>query len=442
MTRMMECRLLQRRHTMRMRRTKTWVLLALALTLSGCHRYLVATPNLLLDRNPSGVFECCAADCQRPEAPVLYATDRAVLAAGGPSPSYGHGRSMGLAFGVARVSLSSNATWTELVRDSTQAERAREHELHVASVHEHGRMHSTHEPALAHSQDIVRTKFEAIDEANRRELQNLLQGRLAQTAHKDVFIFIHGYNNTFDDAVFRAAEVWHFMGRIGVPVAYTWPAGLGGIRGYAYDRESGDFTVSHLRRFIKAVADCPGVDRVHLIAHSRGVDVTISALRELHIECRTLGKSTAETLKLENLVLAAPDIDEEVFMQRFIGENMLQAARRTTIYASQHDKAIGLSDIIFASRRRLGMLASKDFSPRLKHALAKVPNVQFIDCRVSGWMMSHNYVFTHPAALSDLILVLRDRRDPGALNGRPLLQPAEGIWELTDDYLSLRDTRR
>jgi hypothetical protein len=88
------------------------------------------------------------------------------------------------------------------------------------------------------------------------------------------------------------------------------------------------------------------------------------------------------------------------------------------------------------------MLASKDFSPRLKHALAKVPNVQFIDCRVSGWMMSHNYVFTHPAALSDLILVLRDRRDPGALNGRPLLQPAEGIWELTDDYLSLRDTRR
>jgi hypothetical protein len=64
--------------------------------------------------------------------------------------------------------------------------------------------------------------------------------------------------------------------------------------------------------------------------------------------------------------------------------------------------------------------------------------VQFIECKVSGLAESHSYVFTHPAALSDLILVLRDRRDPGAANGRPLRQPMEGVWELTDDYLAKR----
>src|SRR5206468_2365892 len=123
---------------------------------------------------------------------------------------------------------------------------------------------------------------------------------------------------------------------------------------------------------------CPEVERVHLIGHSRGCDITISAVRELHLIHAAQGKSTQRELKLENLVLAAPDVDEEVFMQRFVGENLLQAAKRTTIYASQHDKAIELSDIIFASRRRLGTLAVKDFSPKMKQGLAKYPNVQFI----------------------------------------------------------------
>jgi esterase/lipase superfamily enzyme len=250
-----------------------------------------------------------------------------------------------------------------------------------------------------------------------------------------VYIFVHGFNNTFEDAIFAAAEVWHFLGRSGVPIAYTWPAGRGGIRGYAYDRESGEYTVSHLRRFIRAVADCPDVERIHLIAHSRGCEVAMSALRELHLSIAAQGKSTQQELRLENLVLAAPDVDEQIFLERFVGENLLQHARRTTIYTSSGDRAIELSDLIFASRNRLGSLAVKDFSPKVKHTLAKLPNVQFIECKLTGMWIGHGYVFTNPAALSDLILVLRDRCPPGAENGRPL-RPVDGIWELTDDYLA------
>ncbi len=135
-------------------------------------------------------------------------------------------------------------------------------------------------------------------------------------------------------------------------------------------------------------------------------------------------------------MLAAPDVDADVFAQRFVAENLLSAARRTTIYASEHDKAIELTDLIFASRRRLGTLGVKDVTPKMRECLARLPNVQFIECKVSGWALTHSYVFTHPAALSDLILVLRDRRGPGEANGRPLRNPAEGVWELTDDYLS------
>jgi esterase/lipase superfamily enzyme len=273
-----------------------------------------------------------------------------------------------------------------------------------------------------------------MDPASLQAFHKLIQERLAGTPHKEVFVFIHGFNNSFEDAVFRAAEVWHFLGRVGVPLVYTWPAGYGGIRGYAYDRESGEFTVGHLKVCLEALASCPQVERIHLIAHSRGADVTMSALRELHIANRATGKSTQQELKLTNLVLAAPDLDEDVFLQRFVAEDVLKTAQRTTIYASPRDRVMELADVVFASRGRVGMLGPRDFSPRARQALARLPNLQFIDCKVSHSPIGHDYIFSDPAALSDLILVLRNRAEPGAANGRPLVQSAEGIWELTDNY--------
>lgn len=393
----------------------------------GCARYLVETPNVLRDQNPHYVFADCPADCQSADAPVLYATDRGDANPAGDQPNYSFERSNRIAFGIANVRLHPHATWPEVLRDSTQARRGREYEWKLAGIQEVGQVGTVMPRAT-----FGVSQAQAVEQPH---LHQLLRNRLAATTQKDVYIFVHGFNTTFDRAAFRTAEVWHFMGRTGVPLAYTWPAGRGGIRGYAYDRESGEFTVGHLRSVIKTVAECPGVDRVHLVAHSRGCDITISALRELHLAYSAQNKTTGRELKLENLVLAAADVDEDVFVQRFVGEGLLQVANRTTIYASEHDRAIELSDIVFASRRRLGMLGARDFAPRMKRALAKLPNVQFIECKLSGLWIGHSYVFTHPAALSDLILVLRDRRPPGAENGRPLRQPAEAVWELTDSYL-------
>ncbi len=424
-----------------MRQSRILCMVASLLLTSGCHRYLVETPNLLRHQDAQRYFANCPADCETADAAVLYATDRAVEIETTntkeyKSKGYGFNRATSLSFGVAGVSLNPNPTWKELINESTLANRGRDFELKLASVREEGTFDLRALPSKSPLPNlIVPAKTERMAAMHQGLFERLLRDRLSKAADKDVYIFVHGFNNTFEDSVFRAAEVWHFMGRNGVPIAYSWPAGRGGIRGYAYDRESGEFTVGHLRRFIHSVADCPDVERVHLVAHSRGCDVTISALRELHLGFAAQGKSTQQELKLENLVLAAPDVDEEVFLQRFVGEGLLKAARRTTIYASEHDKAIELTDVIFASRRRLGMLGVKDFNTKMKHGLARMPNVQFIECKLSGLWIGHSYVFTHPAALSDLILVLRDRRPPGAEHGRPLRQPAEGIWELTDDYL-------
>jgi hypothetical protein len=49
--------------------------------------------------------------------------------------------------------------------------------------------------------------------------------------------------------------------------------------------------------------------------------------------------------------------------------------------------------------------------------------------------LGHGYFHSSPAASSDLILVMRYGRRPGAENGRPLKNLQEGFWMLENDYL-------
>ncbi len=402
----------------------------------GCayRPYLAASPNFLRHRDADQFFAHCAQEEQSPIMDVLYVTDRSVEC----SPKgvkYGYGRAKRMGFGTAQVSFDPSPTWKELIRESVAPNRRQALELKMLKVEELG----CFDPQLERL-EYCDQGFQLCNDAKlnlheqQKHLHQLVQNRLACNPQKDVYVFIHGVNNTFEDAVIQAAQVWHFTGRVGVPICYTWPAGFGGLRGYAYDRESGEFTVFHLKNFLKTLAACPGVERIHLIAHSRGADVTISALRELHTGYVAAGQSTQKTLKLENLILAAPDLDEDVFMQRFVAENLVTAAKRTTIYASTSDRVIELADVVFGSRKRLGLIGPRDFSPKVRQMLSSMPNLQFVECRVSDFSGSHNYIYAHPAALSDLILVLRECRDPGPENGRPLRQSVQGVWELDNSY--------
>ncbi|MCS7045362.1 MAG: alpha/beta hydrolase, partial [Gemmataceae bacterium] len=396
----------------RYRRLPPWLPAAALVALAGCHRYLVETPNLLRRAEWRAAIDAAPAAHRTPDIEVLYATDRAIEATDASGPKYGYRRTKWLAFGTAVVGLEPRPTWEQLRDDSFTPRRKQAYKLRLAQVREEGRFGFVVD-CLRPGDSGLEVDPKAYDDFQREiaRFHALLRERLERSPQKDVYIFIHGFNTSFDNAVFRPAEVWHFLGRVGVPVAYTWPAGFSGLRGYAYDRESGEFTIFHLKNFIRTVALCPDVHRIHLIAHSRGTDVTITALRELHIEYQAKGEDTKTALKIENLVLAAPDLDEDVFMQRFAAENLLAAAARTTIYASRRDRAIEAADYLFASRRRLGALGVSDFSPALREMLARLPNLQFIECNIKApsILASHDYVFSNAAALSDLILVLRER---------------------------------
>ena len=395
------------------------------------------TPNVLRDGSGSKALAALPAEQQRPEMDILYVTDRSEIRRSQRGPEYGYGRATSMSFGTATVSLDPKPTWEEVVRLGGQGVEYRDFGLDMTKVEQVGQVELTPMSLMVVDGQLRRTaESQAQLDGEKTKFTDLVKSRLERCAQKDVYLYVHGFNNSFYDAIARSAILWHSIGRQGVFMAYTWPAGYGGPFGYFYDRESGEFTIFHLREMIKVLVETPGLERLHIIAHSRGTDVATTALRELNIALRAQGKKVQESLKLETLMLAAPDLDLEVFSQRFWLENLGAAAKRTVVYFSSEDDAIGLSNWLFGSKTRIGTLSKIPFSPQQVKLISEMPQIQLVECQVNGFASSHAYVFGNPAAMSDVVVVLRDRRDAGAASGRPLKPNGNGTWLLTNDYFA------
>jgi esterase/lipase superfamily enzyme len=266
------------------------------------------------------------------EVDVLYVTDRTPQPTEDGRPRYGIGRSASIAFGSAVVHIGDNTSWEQLETVAQGEPRALELDLY--SVSEIARAPPTPLPwILVDGQPVTDPVMQARNQEVLNTFCNELARRMSRTRRKEAFVYVHGVQNTFADSVFTIAELWHYLGREGVPLVFSWPAGYSGIlRGYTYDRESSEFAVFHVKQFFYALAQCPTVERISIVAHSRGTDVTLSALRELTIRERAAGRDPLHTLHLNNVVLAAPDLDLGVTAQRVAAERVVASARRWTIY--------------------------------------------------------------------------------------------------------------
>ena len=404
---------------------------------------LMPTPNLY-SRSQADPFADVAQPLQNNKVEVLYLTDREPEKSKPEYREYGYKRSRSVAFGISHVEIGKDTSWEELKQASRTAERKKDLKLAVTRTEELGRFPPTPKtlvelpsPAeLATMPAHTPTTTDADVEASKKAAGELLSRELAKTPVKDVYIFVHGYNNTFYDGVMTIAQLWHFLGRQGVPISYSWPAGNTGLlRGYTYDRESSEFTVYHLKEMLRFIALHPDVRHVHLIAHSRGTDVAASALRELHLEISGSGKRTGEVLKLNTLILAAPDLDLDVVMQRLVTARVGRVPDRFALYVCAADEALSLSNWLFQGAMRLGTVRSNIFTPEELQALRRAKSVQIIDARISKpGPNGHSYFYENPAVSSDVILLLRYGRGAGADKGRPLRETKSGFWVIDDKY--------
>lgn len=391
---------------------------------------LMPTPNLYV--RPGGYPEDEVSPALRTsEVDLLFVTDRAPETVDG-SLAYGSGRSASAAYGSVTVEIGDGVSWETLVELSGTSSRHANPKVHVRSITELGRFPATPRPFTV--VDGLPVELPEVRSAKKRAEAGFLEElhrRLAGAKDKDVLVYVHGFNNSFDYAARAESEVWHFLGRLGVPILYSWPAAHGGLFGYFIDRESSEFTIFHLKDFLRLLVSSPEVGRIHILAHSRGADVVTTALRELVIEIRASGRSLRESLRIDNLVLAAPDLDLDIVRQRLMAEQFGPAIGQITIYTTQADKALGASQTLM-SGTRFGRIQEEDLGEREQQIFTEVTNVNIIEVQGVGGI-GHAYFRTSPAASSDLVLILHDGSRPGE-PARPLTHEFLNFWTMPKDY--------
>jgi esterase/lipase superfamily enzyme len=404
--------------------------------IAGCSsvRPLVDTPNLYAAGGPYPESEI-PDGLKSPVADILFVTDRRQEPDKKGRLDYNAERSRSVAFGSAVVEIGRDESWPLLVAASQTGDRKKKIPLTIRSIDEQGRYPDTPLPfaivdGKPQTDAAAQAKYDATEDALREEIRE----RLANSGFDEVLVFVPGFNTPFDEAAFITTEIWHFAGRRGVPIVYSWPSGSGGAFGYFTDRESGEFTIYHLKEFVRLLSDTPEIRRINIITHSRGSDVVTTAMRELLIESRAAGRSPKEEFKIDNLIMAAPDLDFGVVEQRLVAEKFGAAFGRITIYTSEKDGALKISQLLMKGTR-FGRIRAEDLSNADVDIFANLKNVNFINVEDPDGFVAHSYFRKDPAVLSDIVTLIRGG---GAPNGpdRPLIPMRFNFWRLPEDYLA------
>ena len=182
------------------------------------------------------------------------------------------------------------------------------------------------------------------DDEFRAELASHISGRVG--ANRDVLVFVHGFNTSFDEARLRATQIaadTHFGG---VMALFTWPS-KSDLFGYVSDKDSATASRDALQGLLHDLGQTPGVGRIHILAHSMGGWLSMEALR-----ASAIAGDKDLSGHLGDVILASPDIDMTVFasqMARIRPANV-------TVFATPNDRALSLSSFIASSRQRVGAI--------------------------------------------------------------------------------------
>jgi esterase/lipase superfamily enzyme len=221
----------------------------------------------------------------------------------------------------------------------------------------------------------------AVDESAKRSKQG------------KVIVFIHGFNNRFDDAVYRFAQIHHDAQVPAAPVLFTWPSrGSAALRAYIYDKESANYSRDAFDELLDDLGRGRNVKETNVLAHSMGNWIAVETLRARALR----GKHQGD--KLKNVMLVAPDVDVDVFQAqlRRMGPN----TPRLSLFVSRDDKALGLSELIAGGVPRLGDIDPEQEPYKTEFEKAKIDVYDMTNMKSAH---AHSKVFENASTVVGMI---------------------------------------
>lgn len=280
---------------------------------------------------------------------------------------------------------------------------------------------SGHKPGNIEEPTIFKFEFSSdpewhftltVNPAGKNDFFSSLGNAIATRTDKDAFVFIHGYCNSFEDAIKRAAQLSFDLQVGGIPIVYSWPS-QDTFRGYFQDERAAEATKANFKAFLKDLQQRSGARAIYLVAHSMGNRVLLPVLAELASESK--GKLLQP---FQQVVMAAADMKRDDFVQNV--NTLLKFAPHLTMYISKHDHALALSRYFHHGETRVG-----DANPVLVVKGLDTIDISQVDYDYIG----HSYLAENVAVIRDLAALLRNQLPPRAL--RDSLSAEGRYWVLT-----------
>jgi esterase/lipase superfamily enzyme len=276
-------------------------------------------------------------------------------------------------------------------------------------------------------------QIDAVSGLDRATFVERMRELVEKSPQRSLLLVVHGFRERFPSALRKTAFLGHVLDINSPLLVFDWPGDQGSsLSGYRRAREVAEASGAELAETLELIVREIQPERLWLLANSMGGQVVADAFGILH---READLADAET-EIENVVLTAPDIDQDEFDARFEQE-ITALVDRLTVYVSSNDRALLVSRIINRGRRLGESTASPD---QLEEAVrfaelveAESDRVTLVDVTpVNRTRNFHNFSLETPEFFDDLYLRLRNPRAPRSRLIYPVRTPEGHVyWVLT-----------
>lgn len=177
------------------------------------------------------------------------------------------------------------------------------------------------------------------------EFDSKLLEALEKCQQKELFVFVHGFNNSFNASAENAAELSYYTGR---PVLlFSWPSAQKVYR-YSLDECNNEWSQEHFNQVLEYLADLKKRNnlKISLVAHSMGNRLFIRGMTYF-----------AGTGLFSDMYMVNPDFDAQTFvhyLSRCMPKNGFLRGTRGQFLVSRKDKALSVAEGVFGGYTRLG----------------------------------------------------------------------------------------
>src|SRR5262249_32408245 len=142
---------------------------------------------------------------------------------------------------------------------------------------------------------------------DKQSFDKTLSAEAKSTGRNRVLVFVHGFNNRFDEAVYRLAQIVQDSKAPVIPVLFSWPSkGRVQLAAYKEDVQAANDSRGAFKQLLTTIAANPNVKEITVLCHSAGCWPGLEALGPRSIRLSRRGE-------VKNVLLVAPDVDVDVF---------------------------------------------------------------------------------------------------------------------------------